>query len=572
MFVPKPATDDHLPASPDGNIADINVLAFQTAIDGLLSAARSSAPSGVLSSMKAIVEAVTEIGDDVKQFELRPNLDVDVSRLEHLKFESTNRLNSLMQAARSHAMSSGLSPVSLIDAAAGHLSSNVVEIVKLLKIRRSGTNGMPRNRSSMSIKDMVDRSRGTGTPTDLRRGAGTPTEGRSARTYTPNDLFSGRSGSPAEVSYSGRATPTESKLSSSYRSNLNNGPEERLRDLPASNSMRRLADLATRTPEKERTLSPIETRFNNGPVSGSGSALRVNSYQSSASSVAKSDAFDLDRKPSITESRPPTLPEKTPAMDRKGSTPTSKFTDGLRTVTDPGKITGGLRSVAENLKNGAEGFRNGYKHGGGPALSSARSDRTGDGASSMLAAHSPLSNGNTTASLSAATSAVSSSRSPMGGYGFPKDEEEVFALEGGTEEEWEEVKVSHRPNRPHLVPRANNVQPYLEGQSSALVNAIQNLLAAIRTGGATPALNEHLSEVIAIASSIVAVSTNALPTALRHDGNPLLKDLVENTNNLSEAQEQAKGGAFDKNMRQVIASASFGVAKSLKALMKLGSE
>ena len=42
MFVPKPASDDHLPASPDGNIADINVLAFQTGIDGLLSAARSA--------------------------------------------------------------------------------------------------------------------------------------------------------------------------------------------------------------------------------------------------------------------------------------------------------------------------------------------------------------------------------------------------------------------------------------------------------------------------------------------------------------------------------------------------
>lgn len=117
-----------------------------------------------------------------------------------------------------------------------------------------------------------------------------------------------------------------------------------------------------------------------------------------------------------------------------------------------------------------------------------------------------------------------------------------------------------------------NVQPYLETQSSALVNAIQNLLAAIRTGTQTPALNEHLSEVIAIASSIVAISTNALPAGLRGEGGPLLKDLVANTNKLSEAQEQAKGGGFDKSVRQVIASASFGVAKSLKAIMKLGSE
>ena len=40
MFVSKPVTDDHLPASADGNIADVNVSSFQTAIDGLLAAAR----------------------------------------------------------------------------------------------------------------------------------------------------------------------------------------------------------------------------------------------------------------------------------------------------------------------------------------------------------------------------------------------------------------------------------------------------------------------------------------------------------------------------------------------------
>jgi hypothetical protein len=40
MFVSKPLSDDHLPASPDGNIADVNVSAFQAGIDGLLAAAR----------------------------------------------------------------------------------------------------------------------------------------------------------------------------------------------------------------------------------------------------------------------------------------------------------------------------------------------------------------------------------------------------------------------------------------------------------------------------------------------------------------------------------------------------
>lgn len=104
-----------------------------------------------------------------------------------------------------------------------------------------------------------------------------------------------------------------------------------------------------------------------------------------------------------------------------------------------------------------------------------------------------------------------------------------------------------------------------------MVNAIQNLLAAIRTGGQGPALNEHLSEVIAISSSIVGVSSSALPNHLRPQGDPLLADLVSNTDRLSEAQQSAaRAGGFDKQLRQGIASASFGVAKALKALMKLG--
>ena len=40
MFVSKPLSDDHLPASADGNIEDVHVSSFQTAVDGLLTSAR----------------------------------------------------------------------------------------------------------------------------------------------------------------------------------------------------------------------------------------------------------------------------------------------------------------------------------------------------------------------------------------------------------------------------------------------------------------------------------------------------------------------------------------------------
>ncbi|WVW81899.1 hypothetical protein I302_103898 [Kwoniella bestiolae CBS 10118] len=468
LFVSKPLTDDHLPASADGNIADTSVSAFQTAIDGLLQAARSSQPTGVLPAMKAIVEAITEIGEDVKAFEANPNLDVDVSRLESLKYESTNRLNSLMQAARNHAMASGLSPVSLLDAAAGHLSTNVVEIIKLLKIRRFNQNReMSRRRSSMSIKDMVTR--------DQREKELKAVNGNWDREY----------GSQERLSEQARASPIQNPPVLVRQPSLDQAPI--------------------------RTATPTEQRLNGNhpaaPLSLSAgndrppAALRINSFQST-SSMGRSDSFDLERKSSM-------------MSDRNGQ--------GQRPLVEP---------------------RSGSGFGMNPNVGGGRE------------------------SMNSQQTQSSAGGGMQGGFAREQSVEEMDEVEepqgyenDGADDarEWEDLK------------------PYLNTQSSALVNSIQNLLAAIRTNSSPSALNEHLSEVIAIASSIVAVSSNALPNSLRGEGDDLLKDLVSNTNKLSEAQESAKStgtngaqGGFEKTVRQQIASASFGVAKSLKALMKLG--
>lgn len=353
MFVSKPANDDHLPASPDGNIADVHVSAFQSAIDGMLAAGRSSAPSGVLPAMKAIVEAITDIGEDVKRFEASPNLDVDVSRLESLKHESTTRLNHLMQAARNHAMASGLSPVSLIDAAAGHLSSNVVEIIKLLKIKRTNKNGEPGpggfamrpSRSSMSIKDMVDRTR-TGTPDSSR--------------------------APARNAYG--------------------GPEERLREQPqVVMTPQTQTQSQPQPPSRQLSVddgrsmrSPVEASARSGPPAMSN--LRINSYQSVASSIARSDSFDLERKASV-------------LSDRQGAAP-------------------------QVQRGGAHDERNG-------------GDRVGNGGYARLSE----------ASETSGSSAVAPITGGMnGGEGYrynENDEQEVFSNEGGNEQEWDDVKVGY---------------------------------------------------------------------------------------------------------------------------------
>ncbi|WVF65977.1 hypothetical protein IAT40_000715 [Kwoniella sp. CBS 6097] len=483
MFVSKPVTDDHLPASADGNIADTSVSSFQNAIDGLLAAARSSAPSGVLPAMKAIVEAITEIGEDVKTFEANPNLDVDVSRLESLKYESTNRLNALMQAARNHAMASGLSPVSLLDAAAGHLSSNVVEIIKLLKIRRSDkSREMRRSRSSMSIRDMVNRDQ---RERDLRQA---------------NGSFDKQYGSQERLADTARSSPA---------------PTPTQAQTPTTNPPVMVRQPSEDRPIGSRGPTPIEPSRLNGnhaptssamelaPSNGSNAdrpALRINSFQST-SSMARSDSFDLERKSSL--------------------------------MSDRGQNQS--RPLVEARGGGAQGY-------GGHATSVGMSQ---------------------TGTRESLNSATSSSAGPATG-GLARENSVDVNEHGGDDDddgrEWEDLK------------------PYLNAQSSALVNSIQNLLAAIRTNSSPSALNEHLSEVIAIASSIVAVSSNALPSSLRGEGDGLLRDLVSNTNKLSEAQENAKqsaqgggaGGGFEKGLRQQIASASFGVAKSLKALMKLG--
>lgn len=269
MFVSQPLTNDHLPASPDGNIADAHVSAFQNAIDGMLTAARSSHPSGVLPAMKAVVEAVTHVGEDVKKFEEHPNLDVDVSRLESLKYESTSRLSGLMTAARNHAMASGLSPVSLIDAAAGHLSANVVEIIKLLKIRRTGSmREILATRGSMSIGDMVKRSNSVySNPT--------PENGESEDDDT-QPLVKRPAGSEEEL--------RDAHVTSGRDDRQNSGPYRGAGNYPTS--------AATMSPPRANlAAAPPPSSYDPSLPS-----FRINSFQSVTSTAQRSDSFDLERK------------------------------------------------------------------------------------------------------------------------------------------------------------------------------------------------------------------------------------------------------------------------------------
>jgi hypothetical protein len=124
--------------SPDGGILDIHVTAFLSATDSLLTAGRTNSPTRVLTPMKAVVNAVSAIIEDVRQYERRPNFaNVDLDVLRALRERAEATLSNLVAATKTHATSSGMSPVSLLDAASSHVSSTITEIGKTVLIRKA---------------------------------------------------------------------------------------------------------------------------------------------------------------------------------------------------------------------------------------------------------------------------------------------------------------------------------------------------------------------------------------------------------------------------------------------------
>lgn len=129
-----------MPVALDGGILDIHVTAFISAIDSLLVAGRSNAPTRVLGPMKTVVNAVTNIIDDTRNFERRPareRPDVDIEALRAQRENAEATLSNLVSVSKTHATSSGMAPVSLLDAAASHVSLAVTEIGRTILVRKA---------------------------------------------------------------------------------------------------------------------------------------------------------------------------------------------------------------------------------------------------------------------------------------------------------------------------------------------------------------------------------------------------------------------------------------------------
>ncbi|GAB1311061.1 component of the polarisome [Madurella fahalii] len=117
----------------NGLVKDIHVTKFQIAIDDLLQKTRSGNPERVIDSMKAVVVSVRRITKDVDG--PTQNGDAAVSQHQKLRARVSSTANNLITASKNFASSAGITPVSLLDAAASHLVAAVVELLRAVKIR-----------------------------------------------------------------------------------------------------------------------------------------------------------------------------------------------------------------------------------------------------------------------------------------------------------------------------------------------------------------------------------------------------------------------------------------------------
>lgn len=116
-----------------GLVKDVHVTKFQISVDELLRRARVDTPDKTIDSMKAVVTSVRRITKDID--ESGPKSEELGQQQARLKSKVSQTANNLITASKNFAAAAGISPVSLLDAAASHLVAAVVELLRTVKIR-----------------------------------------------------------------------------------------------------------------------------------------------------------------------------------------------------------------------------------------------------------------------------------------------------------------------------------------------------------------------------------------------------------------------------------------------------
>ena len=177
-------------ATQDGLVKDIHVTRFQIAIDELLQSSRGNEPNAVLTSVKSVAIAVRDITIDLG--DLKPGQNEAMQQRHKLRVKVSATANNLITASKNFAMSKGLSPVSLLDAAASHLASSIIELIRLVKVRPTPTQELAELEENDVISDSpgdyygrsrVRESIGADSvySTDTRRSVQPATQGKSSK-------------------------------------------------------------------------------------------------------------------------------------------------------------------------------------------------------------------------------------------------------------------------------------------------------------------------------------------------------------------------------------------------------
>ncbi|OQD87090.1 hypothetical protein PENANT_c006G08958 [Penicillium antarcticum] len=128
-------TKEHELVQVDGVVKDVHVTKFQMSVDELLRVARFEEPRVVLQQIKAVVVSVRHVLQDVDHSPIP--VDGTAAQRTKAKSQVSNTANNMITAARNFASSGGLSPVSLLDAAASHLCTAIIELIRIVKIQAS---------------------------------------------------------------------------------------------------------------------------------------------------------------------------------------------------------------------------------------------------------------------------------------------------------------------------------------------------------------------------------------------------------------------------------------------------
>ncbi|KAI0547154.1 hypothetical protein F4679DRAFT_376978 [Xylaria curta] len=120
-------------AEANGLVKDVHVTKFQISIDELLRRARTDEPERVIDGMKSVIVNVRRITKDID--DSRPEDEEMARQQQKLKNRVSATANNLITASKNFASAAGLSPVSLLDAAASHLVAALVELLRTVKIR-----------------------------------------------------------------------------------------------------------------------------------------------------------------------------------------------------------------------------------------------------------------------------------------------------------------------------------------------------------------------------------------------------------------------------------------------------